>query len=61
MPVYEYKCRKCEATFTVNKSMWSSNRAETCPTCGTDGAEKVVSRVNVSSESSCSDRGGRFT
>jgi putative FmdB family regulatory protein len=61
MPTYEYKCGKCGATFNVNKSMWSSNRPETCPSCGTHGAEKIISRVNINSEDSCSPRGGRFT
>jgi len=42
MPIYEYKCLKCEHQFEVIQS-FSDNPVETCPACNRKTVKKLVS------------------
>ncbi len=43
MPIYEYRCRKCKARFTVLFRSWNSVADTKCPRCGNPTTEKVMS------------------
>jgi putative FmdB family regulatory protein len=47
MPIYEYRCRKCESKFTVLVRSVPEGRPDTvgtsCPHCGNPDAERVMS------------------
>lgn len=40
MPLYEYKCEKCDAVFEI---LQRSNEKVKCPTCGTASLQKLFS------------------
>ena len=42
MPIYEYKCLKCEHQFEVIQR-FSDNPVESCPECNTKSVQKLVS------------------
>jgi putative FmdB family regulatory protein len=42
MPIYEYRCKKCGATFE-KIVMSKSAKAPTCPKCGADAPQKLLS------------------
>ena len=42
MPIYEYKCLKCEHQFEVIQS-FSDNLVESCPECNQKSVQKLVS------------------
>ena len=42
MPIYEYKCSKCEHQFEVIQR-FSDNPVETCPACNRKTVKKLVS------------------
>ena len=42
MPIYEYKCLKCEHQFEVIQR-FSDNRVEICPACNRKTVKKLVS------------------
>lgn len=56
MPIYEFKCSKCEEFFEVIVA--GSNRDETinCPKCKSEQFERVVSKTNFSVSGSSSGR-----
>jgi len=43
MPIYEYRCRECAATFEALRSMGDNGRGLTCPECGATRPEKLLS------------------
>lgn len=45
MPIYEFKCTRCEAFFEVIVRN-SDNDEVRCPECRSDEFERVVSRTN---------------
>ena len=45
MPIYEFKCTKCEAFFEVIV-MGSEDKQIDCPECRSTEFERVVSRTN---------------
>lgn len=45
MPIYEFKCEKCELKFEKYYSKISDNKKEECPSCGGVG-NRVVSLTN---------------
>lgn len=45
MPIYEYECRKCGATFDVMVLSASDDTAPKCEQCGSRSVRKLVSRV----------------
>jgi putative FmdB family regulatory protein len=57
MPLYEYKCEKCEELFFELRS--SSEREEpiACPDCGGEGKIVFSTFAQGGSSDSCPDRG----
>jgi putative FmdB family regulatory protein len=47
MPLYEYDCLKCAHRFEV---LVRGPQTITCPACGHDGVQRVISSFAVSSE-----------
>ena len=50
MPIYEFKCSKCEKFFEIiTKSLTSDSNGEKdnkCPECGSNEFERVLSKTN---------------
>jgi len=46
MPIYEYRCRDCDAMFDV---LVRDGTAVTCPHCGSPSLDKLISAPFVSS------------
>ncbi len=46
MPIYEFKCSKCEEFFEVIVMGSNDNDIVTCPKCKSDEYERVVSKTN---------------
>jgi len=61
MPIYEYKCQKCNYQF--EKLVWGEEKTK-CPKCGSENLKKLISGFSVgqpnnsSSENSESCEGG---
>jgi len=45
MPIYEYRCRNCDATF---EKLVRSGDTVTCPHCGSSSLDKLLSAPFVS-------------
>jgi putative FmdB family regulatory protein len=62
MPIYEYRCRKCEAIFERFQKVNEDGEFLTCPACGARRPEKILSCFSSSkgseSSSSCGPSGG---
>jgi putative FmdB family regulatory protein len=43
MPIYEYKCKKCENKFEMLRGMFDSDEDIKCPECGEEHPERVFS------------------
>ena len=43
MPIYEFRCKKCEERFEAIRPMGDTGRDLTCPECGAKSPEKVPS------------------
>ncbi|WP_022850202.1 FmdB family zinc ribbon protein [Limisalsivibrio acetivorans] len=56
MPIYEYKCKKCENEFS--KLVFSSTAEVKCPKCESEEVEKLISAVSSFSPGSDSSGGG---
>ncbi len=68
MPLYEFTCTKCGETFEELVAAGLDALGVTCPECGSEAVEKLVSRFasagtasGGSSGSSCGPGSGRFT
>lgn len=67
MPIYEYRCRKCGRIFEKIQKVEETGDSLTCPYCGGQIPEKVLSRFSSSkgmdAPPSCGPVGGsrRFT
>jgi putative FmdB family regulatory protein len=70
MPLFEFTCEKCGATFEELVAAGLDVRALTCPECGSEDVEKIVSRFASGGTSagsgtggggSCGPGSGRFT
>ena len=46
MPIYEFKCTKCEAFFEVIVAGAGKDESVTCPECRSPEFERVVSTIN---------------
>ncbi|MCX7725011.1 MAG: zinc ribbon domain-containing protein [Thermodesulfovibrio sp.] len=53
MPLYEYKCKKCERTFQVLKPVSKRDDTEKCPHCGSNESERLISPF-MSNTTTCS-------
>ena len=62
MPIYEYRCRKCEVIFERFQKVNEGGESLTCPACGAKKPEKILSGFSSSkgsdSSSSCGPAGG---
>ncbi len=61
MPIYEYQCRKCGNVFEKIQIGKGEEERMTCPSCGADHPEKVLSSFSSKgseSSSSCGPAGG---
>lgn len=57
MPIYEYRCKKCNTDFTVLKM--SSRQEETaCPACGSRDVARKLSSFSCSASSGGFSGGG---
>jgi putative FmdB family regulatory protein len=58
MPIYEFRCSKCEKIFEVLFFTVSEKREVNCPDCNSDQVEKVMSvfggKFGNTSSSNCS-------
>lgn len=45
MPMYEYKCGKCDETFTVMQRMGAGAEGLKCPACSSKKLTKLISRT----------------
>ncbi len=69
MPLYEFTCADCGATFEELVSVTFDTLGVTCPECGSEKIEKLVSRFASGSGGSggtdgggsCGPGSGRFT
>ncbi len=68
MPLYEFTCEDCGATFEELVSAALDALGLTCPECGSEKVEKLVSRFASGGSggtdgggSSCGPGSGRFT
>jgi putative FmdB family regulatory protein len=43
MPVYEFRCNKCEHVFEVMGSYAEREKAQTCPKCGSTEVKQAIS------------------
>ena len=46
MPVYEYRCKKCDKRFE-EFLMSSTKPAPPCPKCGAKAVERLMSQINT--------------
>jgi putative FmdB family regulatory protein len=59
MPIFEFKCSKCEAFFEVIAMNSKDDEAVNCPKCNSNEFERVVSMTNfkMAGPSSSSQKG----
>ena len=43
MPIYEYRCRKCDSKFELLRGISASDEDIECPECGEKAAERIFS------------------
>jgi len=48
MPIYEFKCLKCEEFFELILMNKNEEAELKCPKCGSDEFERVISTTNFS-------------
>ena len=58
MPIYEFKCSKCEEFFEVIVMGSGKDDPVTCPKCKSEEYERVVSTINYNMGSGGSASGG---
>lgn len=47
MPIYEYKCRKCQEKFEAFRGIFSRDDKIKCPVCGEKNPQRVISRAST--------------
>jgi len=45
MPLYEFRCEKCERTFALLVGMTAKQQKRVCPHCGSRQLTKLISRI----------------
>lgn len=58
MPIYEFKCSKCEEFFEVIVMGSNDDNSVNCPKCESEEFERVVSKTNFAMGSSGGSSGG---
>jgi putative FmdB family regulatory protein len=67
MPIYEYRCRKCEKIFEKYVKVTDGGESVTCPSCGGKKPERILSSFSSSKSSegsgasSCGPSSSKFT
>ena len=56
MPIYEFKCSKCDEFFEVIVMGSDDNNVVTCPECSSNEFERVVSKTNFNMGRSASSQ-----
>jgi putative FmdB family regulatory protein len=49
MPIYEYRCRKCNKEFEAIQKLAEGPGDIVCPACGTNNPEKLISSCSAPS------------
>lgn len=57
MPIYEFKCKKCDNIFE-SLHIKSDDRHSPCPSCGEEKTERLLSTFSSVSSSSSQGLGG---
>jgi putative FmdB family regulatory protein len=52
MPIYAYKCKSCGERFEAMRRMSDRDQDVSCPSCGTEYPQRVLSNVFSASGSS---------
>jgi putative FmdB family regulatory protein len=58
MPIYEFRCRKCGATFEALRRVGDDGRTLACPECGAQRPEKLFSSFGAPSGCGTPPAGG---
>jgi putative FmdB family regulatory protein len=45
MPLYEYRCRKCDRKFALLVGVTAQKQGRACPHCGSRQLTKLISRI----------------
>ena len=65
MPIYEYRCRRCEKVFEKFQRIGEGGEKLACPYCGEKKPKKMISSFSSSkgeiSTSSCGTHSSKFT
>jgi len=48
MPIYEYKCRKCNSVFSVLQKLGATEKDTSCPECSSTDIKKLLSAFSCS-------------
>ncbi|MFZ3090124.1 MAG: zinc ribbon domain-containing protein [Nitrospirota bacterium] len=54
MPIYEYRCKKCNHIFDIIQKSTAEKKDVMCPECGGKETEKILSPFSSFDGSSCS-------
>jgi putative FmdB family regulatory protein len=60
MPLYEYECQDCQNRFTLLRPFSRREERATCPNCGSERSEPVLS-VFAGASSGCERTGAGFS
>jgi len=52
MPVYEFRCSKCDQVFEVMGTYADREKAQTCPKCGSTEVKQAISLFSAKPPSS---------
>ena len=58
MPIYEYRCKGCNESFSLLQKMGAGAAETSCPKCGSTEVEKLISACAVGSGSAGSHASG---
>jgi putative FmdB family regulatory protein len=57
VPIYEYRCQKCDTKFEKLVRTMSDDQKPACPSCGSKQTQKSLSMFAVSSEGAARSAG----
>lgn len=58
MPMYEYRCRKCDESYEQLRRMQDAELDLKCPECGGEDVERLISGFATSGACSAGGSGG---
>ena len=59
MPIYEYKCLKCQEYFEVLQMGMDDKVEIKCPKCGSEEFERIISTINYSMDTGSGSGAGQ--